>query len=140
MNIQQAHDLSSSFWLANQRCMEPRVLPNGQPQLPIVPAIVCAALSVEIGFKAITLSTGSQSSGHKLADLYTKLPIEYQNLILAEVGTDETSFQQELLLVSNAFVEWRYIYEQEHTQININFLNRLALAVQNASSRARPSA
>lgn len=137
METTQAHNLSGSFWLAHQRCMEKRPLPNGQFQFPAVPAIICAAFSTEIGFKAIILSEGGQAFGHKLAELFGMLSPASQNFIITDTGVDRTTFDQSLQSVSNAFVEWRYVYEKQNAQVNIDFLSRLAAATQKASARVR---
>lgn len=120
--------------------MDSRPLPNGQFQLPVVPAIVCAAFSVEVGFKAIILSEGGKASGHALADLFTKLSPDIQDFIVQETGCDRAAFDSALVAVSSSFVNWRYVYEQPSAQINIDFLSRLAAATQKASARTRASA
>ncbi|MDP3110861.1 MAG: hypothetical protein Q8M71_02010 [Thermodesulfovibrionales bacterium] len=134
MNIEQAHNLSRSFLFAFQRCMEARQLPTGQFQLPVVPAVVCAALSVEIGFKAIILSEGNAASGHRIAELFKKISASMQDFIIKEVGLDRLAFTSSLDLVSNAFVEWRYIYEKDGANIDSDFLTKLANATQKATA------
>lgn len=53
VNQCQAQNSSKAFYIAYQRCMEQRPLSNGQIQFLVVPAIVCAAFSIELGFKAL---------------------------------------------------------------------------------------
>lgn len=116
-------------------------MPNGQFQWPMVPAVVCAAVSIEIGFKAITLSEGSTASGHELAKLFKKLSPAAQDLIVKEVGLDRAAFTVALDSVSNAFVEWRYVFEKNSAQVDMGFLTKLANATQTtaASSRKQPN-
>lgn len=111
-------------------------MPNSQFQLPIVPAVVCAVFSVEIGFKAIILSEGGAASGHELARLFKKISPVTQNLILREVGLDLAAFNTTLNSISNAFVKWRYIYEKDSAQVDINFVKKLAIATQKVAASA----
>lgn len=132
VNIDQAKNISSSFPIAFGRCMEQRPLSNNQFELPLVPAIVCAAFSIELGFKALILSAGGQASGHELSKLFKKLPTTTQDFIVRDVGIKPDAFAASLDLVSNAFVDWRYIYEKSSTQIDCAFLGNLARATQSA--------
>ncbi len=137
MKIDQAHNLSSSFFLAFQRCLEARQLPNGQFQMPIAPAIVCAAFSIEIGFKAIILGEGNTATGHNLSELFKKISSARQDLIIKEVGLDRTVFTDALDLVSHAFIEWRYIYEKDSATVNTDYLTKLANATQKAAASCK---
>jgi hypothetical protein len=38
--------------------------------------------------------------------------------------------------MSDAFVEWRYVYEYSELQINLGFMDKLARATQEAATRA----
>jgi hypothetical protein len=138
MDIAQAHNLSGSSFVAFKRCIEMRPLPNGKIEWPTAPAIVCAAFSVEIGFKAIILEEGGRGSSHELFELFKKMSSAAQNLIVKEVGFDRTAFSVELYKVSQAFAEWRYVYEKKSAQVNIDFLSKLAGATQQASAASRP--
>jgi hypothetical protein len=137
MNITQAHNLTRSFLLASRRCMESRPLHHGQEEMLAIPGIVCLAISIEIGLKAIILSEGGSSSGHKLDKLFEKISDDTQNMIIQEVGLDQTQFAKSLSLASDTFVEWRYIYEQGYTQVDVQFLNNLANAIQKAAAKVK---
>lgn len=95
------------------------------------------AISIEIGLKAIILSEGGSSSGHKLDKLFEKISDDTQNMIIQEVGLDQTQFAKSLSLASDTFVEWRYIYEQGYTQVDVQFLNNLANAIQKAAAKVK---
>ena len=137
MNIEQAHNLSRSFVVAFERCMENRPLPNGQFQWPVAPSVVCAAFSIEIGFKAIILSEGGSAAGHELAKLFGKISASTKSLIINETGLNSQAFKAALELMSNAFTEWRYIYEKDNAHIDLEFLKRLLYATQNAAVQVK---
>jgi hypothetical protein len=124
-------DDARAFWLAFQRCMEQRPLPNGQVEWLFVPAVVCAAFSIEIGFKAIIMSEGNTASQvHELAKLFKEISPAAQDSIVKEVGLDPAAFTAGLESASNAFDQWRYYYEKGSLQANLNFLAKLANATQ----------
>src|SRR5437764_1354141 len=64
MNLDQAENLARSFGIAFRRCEEQRTIGNGQFEMPIAPAIVCAAFSIELGLKALILRCGGSPWGH----------------------------------------------------------------------------
>lgn len=132
MNIEQSQNSSRAFFLAFQRCMGQVQLPNGQVEFLGVPAVVNAAFSVELGFKALVLRSGRSVSGHKLNDLFCKLDAPTQQLIVEAVGLERQVFDTSLETVSNAFIEWRYIYERESAHVDMAFLSSLANATQDA--------
>lgn len=132
MNIAQAQNSSRAFYLAFQRCMEQRPLLNGQVQFLVVPAVVCAAFSIELGLKAIVLRAGGSVSGHKLKELFGALEPPTQQLIFAAVGIERQEFDSSLEVASDAFVEWRYIHELESTNVDMEFLSKLSKATQDA--------
>jgi hypothetical protein len=123
---------SRAFFLAFQRCMEQRPLPGGQFQMPIVPAIVCIAFSIELGLKALALGEGRNLRGHKLADLFNQLAPARQANLVAAAGYIRGDFDSALLEATDVFVDWRYVHEQESSEANLGFLQALAGAVQKA--------
>ena len=135
VNQGQAQNSSKAFYLAYQRCMEQRPLPNGQIQFLVVPAIVCAAFSIELGFKALALRSGGSVSGHNLKELFSALETPTQQQIVSTVGVAEGEFNSSLAEASNAFVEWRYIHERESANVNNEFLSKLSKATQDALSK-----
>ncbi|AKR43175.1 hypothetical protein [Methylophilus sp. TWE2] len=102
----------------------------------IVPAVVCLAFSIELGFKAILVGSGKPSEGHKFFDLFGKLPVEIQAEIQRLVVGEDEGFESSLTLVSNAFVEWRYIFEEPgYHSIDVEFLSKLHDAVTQIAER-----
>ena len=132
MRADQARKSSKSFFLAFQRCMPRRLLPGGNFESSLVPAVVCAALSIEIGFKAIVLKARREVSEHALAPLFIAMPADEQNSIVKRVGLDLAVFNARLSSVSNSFAGWRYIYETNYAEIDIHFITNLAHATQHA--------
>lgn len=120
--------------------MELRPLPDGQSQMLATPSVVCLAFSIEAGLKAIALSEGGTAAGHKLDLLYASLSATTQAAIEGDVGIDKPAFDAALAGVTNAFDEWRYIYEGSGVNVDIAFLGKLANAVQGAAAKARKQA
>lgn len=137
MNLDQARNSSKSFYLAFQRNMEQRTVSPGQVQLLVVPAVVCAAFSIELGLKALLLQAGKQASGHKLAELFAKLESPMQQVLVEGVGLDKKQFSVSLEAASYIFVEWRYLYEKDSANADIEFLSKLAGILQGAIGSAR---
>ena len=133
----QAQNSSNAFYLAYHRCMEQRSLPDGKIQFLVVPAIVCAALSVELGFKALVLRAGGRAHGHDLKQLFSALGTSIQQQIISAVDVAEGEFESSLAEASNAFVQWRYIHEKVDKDVMVNgeFLSKLATATQDALSK-----
>jgi HEPN domain-containing protein len=107
----------------------------GRPNA-IIPSVVCLAFSVELALKAILLGTGDSARGHALDTLFSKLPPEIQTEIIQLTGIATSSFPEQLALAARAFVEWRYIYEQNglHT-VNTPFLLALREATAKVANR-----
>jgi hypothetical protein len=86
--------------------------------LLLVPTLVNGAFSVELIIKAILVEQDIQyKNEHNLQILFEKLPLDIQNKIwkyLVEKSpkySNKTKRENELLLISDAFVQWRYCYE-----------------------------
>lgn len=100
------------------------------------PSIVNSAFACEVFMKAILKFKQIEApKAHKLRELYDKLPDELRERIKQKVSCGyrdmwQTWFGSELIdQISNAFVDWRYIYEHDFRKdgtihIDIGFLNR----------------
>lgn len=78
-------------------------------------AIILYALCVEHGLKAILHRIGiKQISGHNLKELFQSLPVNIQQSVKDALPEDrfKITFDKYLDENKNAFVEWRYSYEQ----------------------------
>jgi len=131
VNIDQAKNSSKAFHTAHRRCLEQRPVPGGVA-FPIVPAIVCGVFSVELGLKTLILRAGGKPAGHDLAKLFGVLDQATQTAIIKASGVPDPQFRSDLAGIANAFVEWRYIYEHSSAYLNMEFLGKLADAVQGA--------
>lgn len=146
MNPTHMLNTSKQFFLAAKRADEQRVIAGAQFEWLPVPAIVCAAFSIELALKAIILAeTGNPARGHKLDDLYAELSGTSQQKVAGAVtvptypkvpGVTE-SFDTALTKIRNAFVDWRYIHEKtDWTSIDKTFLMEVADAVQAVAATA----
>lgn len=146
MNPTQILNTSKQFFSAAKRADEQRIIGGGQFEWLPVPAIVCAAFSIELALKAIILAeSGKSANGHKLDDLYAELSDASQQKVAAAVtmptypkipGVTET-FDTALTKIRNAFVDWRYIHEKiDWTSIDRTFLMEVADAVQAVAATA----
>ncbi|OZG71829.1 hypothetical protein BTA51_19605 [Hahella sp. CCB-MM4] len=97
----------------------------------VVPGIVCAAFSIELGVKALLMEGKKEARGHELYELFSRLAPAEQAELIEMVGATNDDFVRELKSVANAFVKWRYVYEAgESVSANLDFLRQLSEAVQ----------
>lgn len=94
----------------------------------IIPCIVLKAFSCELYLKFLS-QNNSIKNVHKLDELYDNLSENDRNTIkksvMVQLGEcDETLFRTGLNNITNAFVDWRYFYENPRS-INLEFLNCL---------------
>lgn len=116
--LQQADD----FFEAYRRCSKgenPRKDEYNRLCFSVVnvPAVVNAAFSIELYLKSILKSKERE---HRLEILFNKLNIETQEQIKKAINAELSknniyNFDECLSHISNVFVEWRYIYEDYHT-------------------------
>jgi hypothetical protein len=102
----------------------------------LIPAVVCLAFSIELGLKSILLGCNKPSEGHKFVELFNKLPNEIKAEIESLVPSNGNEFSHRLAAVSNAFVEWRYIFEESgYHSIDIEFMLLLHRIITNIAER-----
>ena len=127
---------SKSFHRGFELCYGNGLPANNGVLNAIVPAVVCLAFSIELGFKAILVGCEKPSDGHKFVELFAKLPCEIQDEIERLVDVENSSFKESLTLVSNAFVEWRYIFEEAgYHSIDIGYLSKLHAVITQIAER-----
>lgn len=130
MNLALATAVSDSFLSAYERCMNTTSVTEHSPQL-LVPAVVCLAFSIEVGFKVILAREGCAMRLHPLFELYEKMKPETRQLLTYNTAMSQLHFDERLRKASTAFVDWRYIYENATTrEVSIDFLLRLAYATK----------
>ena len=112
-NLNRKHDVASDFILG-------------------ITALVCAALGIEIGLKALLASFGTNPKrGHNLRRLLDALPANIRSEIIDEVTSSYPDFDVQLANAEKAFVTWRYFYEsEEQIGVNILFVGALGAAIQ----------
>lgn len=124
---------AESFLRAYERCIKPAGQGLGTP------ALICAALSAELGLKAILARhrtpTGKE---HKLKKLLELIPAPDREWIVHTTAGSFPDFDQQLEKASEAFVDWRYIYESKTPkELNIFFVGAFASAISQRIVKAR---
>lgn len=107
--------------------------PSSQIMLCITPAVVNAAFACEVFLKLLLHDAGVKiRKSHRLEDLFNRLPDDIQKELtmrtIAKYGKWENVFRQKYISeISDAFQEWRYIYENDWSKsavkhIEVGFL------------------
>jgi hypothetical protein len=113
--------------------------PSGQPLLTLpIPLVVCYAFASEVNLKLILLKSGKKVRGHKLKSLYELLPLEIKDEVESKVKIGSIVFYKELARISDAFVDWRYIYESDNRSLNLIFIGQFATEIQRIALRLVP--
>lgn len=99
---------------------------SGQVQMLLVPAVVCKAFAIELYFKGIITLENGTATGHSLSTLFSRLAAQSQLTLRTQLSLSEVEFNQKLKDISDAFVEWRYIFESQSANLDAAFLNGLA--------------
>lgn len=123
-------ETANAYLLAAERCEEQRRINQNQVEWLLVPAVTNRAFSIELYLKAILKNDGALKEGHKLHQLFGALKHERRTQIIEETGLDSQEFQRDLTKISNAFVEWRYLYEKDDIKIAWDFLQKFSSAVK----------
>lgn len=121
---------ADSFWLAAARSFEQRRINPTQFQMLLIPGVVCSAFSIELGMKAILLSNGKPPKTHNLVKLFELLPSAIQDRVVGACAKTRKEFGTSLESAAKLFEEWRYVYELEEPQIDIQFLTKLADSIR----------
>ncbi len=127
---ERAYSNGMSFLLAAQTLMIPKPLTETTFQLPMGPAIVCYAFSIELFLKSIHLREGTSHRGHNLLDLFDALPPATKSLISREFynrfGMNEFNFRIKISEVKNIFNDFRYIHEKNNAYAELDFLRNFS--------------
>ncbi len=106
------------------------------PLMYYAPMLVNGSLSVEITLKAIlTENCIEYGKEHNLYVLFQQLPDSFKNELLSHLIEKAPEYKntdkcvEEFLLMSNAFVEWRYAFEEKGAPaLDARFLSAFANA------------
>lgn len=131
------------FHEAAQRSFEQRAHADGTVSFPVVPAIVSLAFACELYLKALhALSTGKGRQGHRLNVLFAGLAQDHiekiEGRFCERTGKSPADLRADLAAFGNAFVEWRYVYEQKSAQIDVQALGQLAATLYEVGTELRP--
>lgn len=104
--------------------------------LLLIPTIVNGAFSCELTLKAILAKNKiDYEKEHDLLSLFRLLPDPFQAELLGHLiqkapeYNDNEKFADELILISNAFVDWRYAFEDKPVPaLDTRFLSAFANA------------
>ena len=134
--------ISQTFQRGHALCFGNGLPADNGKSNALIPAVVCLAFATELALKAILLAEGNLSHGHKLDELFAKLQQRTQLLVMKKIGLEGGAFKANLAAVSNAFVDWRYIYEAPGSHsLNLPFMRSLCdvlSAVANQATRFKP--
>lgn len=125
---QQAFLIGISFHEAALRCGVEVKDADGAPIVALCPMIVSYAFAAELYLKALaTLGSGrTPIRGHKLQVLYGRLSDTVRASIAtaykARTGRTAIDLNGDLRAFSDAFVDWRYVFEGAGQQVRVNLL------------------
>lgn len=133
------------FHESAQRCFENREQ-NGRSNFPVMPGIVGLAFACELYLKALfVMETGQPKAAgtHRLNVLFGKLTDKSREAIIERYsyrrrGVGGLDLMADLLTFSNAFVEFRYVYEQKSAEIDVTGLAQLTSSLYEAILQMRP--
>jgi hypothetical protein len=131
------------FHESAQRNFEQRTGPDGRYAFPFTAGVVGLAFASELYLKTLLLvAHGKAPQGHRLNVLFAKLPGPTQALVKARYeqrrkGTGAI-LENDLVTYSNAFVEFRYVYEGGNKAMDEVGLGQVAASLYEASRRLYP--
>ena len=131
-----ARSVARQFLDASNRCTRDEREPAWAKGPAMIPGVVCAAFAAEVSLKAILIGEGKPSHGHLLADLFARVSDGLKEEVIKQTGYAPDRFSAELALVSNAFVEWRYVFEEATSKtVSQQFLQLLASSAMRVAER-----
>lgn len=99
-----------------------------------IPQMVLQAFAAELYLKSLLFNDNTQVRGHELYDLFSQLNANIRHEIIndtikwitnlyPERKITEQEFEIYLIEISKVFVDWRYVYEKESIDIDIQFFD-----------------
>lgn len=106
------------------------------PMMYFIPMLVNGAFSIEITLKSILVENQIEyGKEHNLVVLFQKLPDSFKTELLGHLIEKAPEYKdidkcvEELILISNAFVDWRYAFEGKPAPaFDMRFLSAFANA------------
>ena len=112
-----------------------RIYNDTQEIMLLVPVIVNGCFSVEVTLKAILKNNDIRyDKEHNLKVLFNLLPTEIKDKICDWVlektpeYKDDSRINEELLIISGAYNQWRYCFDNEPASIDTRFVSSFANA------------
>lgn len=139
-----AFDSANAFYECALRCAEPVIDPfNPAGKVaPGSPTIANIAFASELYMKALIIAQGQKvPKTHRLDKLFNSLPNSHQQKVrkryaqIARVGS--MTLRQHLVELSNAFENWRYIFERTG-HVRLDRLFALATALYDVARNEKP--
>jgi HEPN domain-containing protein len=130
MDPHRIADSANGFFLASQRAFEPRPLPREASQVLLVPGVVCLAFAGELYLKSIITLEGGHANVHGLTDLFERVSSRVKEEVRGRLSLSEEDMKLKLADASDAFITWRYVYEEESPEINLKFMRGLIDALR----------
>ncbi len=141
----QLYDSAGAYYLGATIIMKPPSPSAPAAHLLIQPAVTCAALSLKLYLKCLHAFDGKDDdSVYRIAELYKSLADATKKRLLAKfdelsnraLSSDELI--KRLAALDNAFVNWRYIHEEDAKSVNLEELEEMVLAAKATITAARP--
>jgi hypothetical protein len=135
MDLELLRNTASAFKKSAERSLERRPLPNWQIESFIVPAVVNLAFSIELYLKFLLAKNKIPS--HKLLGLFNSLDPSIKQDIINLTNYDKDEFEELLKKHSEAFVEWRYIYERNISiNVDLEFMRKLIECIESIADQS----
>lgn len=133
----QLFDSAKAYYLGANIIMKPSSSSATDSHLLIQPAVTCAALSLKLYLKCMRALDGNDKDDiYRIAELYKSLSEEMRNRLLQKYDefSNTPSSSAELIThleaLDNAFVNWRYIHEDDVKSVNLDDLEEMILAAK----------
>lgn len=140
--ILRMYNQANAFFDCAQFCITDLHVSIGHGKSHVVPAIVNFAFACEVYLKTILIHYGKSANevkrlNHHIDKLWrllfqtdVGLANQIKNKVQSVFNEDDTFFERMLEESSNAFQEWRYIYESDSLKGHPQFLKYFCLVLQ----------
>lgn len=133
----QLFDSAKAYYLGANIIMKPSNSSPADSHLLIQPAVTCAALSLKLFLKCMRALDGSDKDDiYRIAELYRSLSEAMRSRFLQKYDefSNTPSSSDDLIrhfeALDNAFINWRYIHEDDMKSVNIEDLEEMILAAK----------
>jgi len=146
MITREIFDIAYAHEEAYKQLLIPKHISYRTATLHMLPAITCAALSLELYFKCLISVEGMVApKGHKFSKLLMQLTNKSRNLIYQEFknltkapSLTEDEFVSSLTEIDDVYTNSRYIFEHDNLSIDMNQIDATIQAVKSAIKSKHP--